>query len=513
MIHGAHDPREAPGAEADVGALFLRRVQDSTRSYLKTGRAPTEWTEIFASSRCDVREFGAAGDGVTDDTDAVRRALAACQSGDPAFGGQLYFPPGQYLITDTLRITDDRVRVHGEGLYISTINFRPRSARVLFDIGKTVGILYQCSISQLSLVGFGSAQKIAIRATDTSVLTVDTLSVREWKGGGTAAPSIALQMRGRDLLTVRRVSLFADRPISIEDNPRNSIDLDQTHFQDLYLGVHGVGESAIVIAPGINLTNVVMDGTNSIVTALHGIYWNSRRGTESSLSIRFSNIRCEQGQSKEGYAVYIAHDVQSVLLENIAADPIAQGFLLHGVRCATLINCFYPGAGVGLDLDNAANHDVALINCFFQRGSSVRTAAMREVMSMHKSLVGSPQAPVAFYDNATNGTGFVTSNGVRRFSSTGKLAPGASWRVPYPLGGRGLANVQLAARDESGAMEAGTFALSESTAVRISGTARTSDANTPNALCLSVPSQSAATLTNNLGRAITWVLSMEWAAE
>jgi hypothetical protein len=45
----------------------------------------------------DVRDFGAAGDGVTDDTEAIRHAI---QQGD----GHLFFPRGDYRITDTIEI-------------------------------------------------------------------------------------------------------------------------------------------------------------------------------------------------------------------------------------------------------------------------------------------------------------------------------------------------------------------------------------------------------------------------
>src|SRR5690606_8827291 len=45
----------------------------------------------------NVRRFGAAGDGSTDDTDAIRHAL---EDGD----GVLHFPPGTYRISETIEI-------------------------------------------------------------------------------------------------------------------------------------------------------------------------------------------------------------------------------------------------------------------------------------------------------------------------------------------------------------------------------------------------------------------------
>ena len=48
-----------------------------------------------SSPVCDVRSFGAKGDGVTLDTSAVSAAIAACVKHG---GGTVYFAPGHYVI-------------------------------------------------------------------------------------------------------------------------------------------------------------------------------------------------------------------------------------------------------------------------------------------------------------------------------------------------------------------------------------------------------------------------------
>lgn len=48
----------------------------------------------------NVREYGAAGDGVTDDTEAFQRALDECG----AEGGVVFVPPGRYLIATHLKV-------------------------------------------------------------------------------------------------------------------------------------------------------------------------------------------------------------------------------------------------------------------------------------------------------------------------------------------------------------------------------------------------------------------------
>ncbi len=54
-----------------------------------------------------VKDFGAVGDGVADDTAAIQAALAAASN--------VYMPPGVYKITDTLKLTKDGQQLIGSG--------------------------------------------------------------------------------------------------------------------------------------------------------------------------------------------------------------------------------------------------------------------------------------------------------------------------------------------------------------------------------------------------------------
>ncbi len=55
-----------------------------------------------ATGVANVRDFRATGDGVTDDTAAIKQALTAALRSK----GTIYFPPGTYLISETLTVTD-----------------------------------------------------------------------------------------------------------------------------------------------------------------------------------------------------------------------------------------------------------------------------------------------------------------------------------------------------------------------------------------------------------------------
>jgi hypothetical protein len=59
-----------------------------------------------------VKDFGAVGNGVADDTAAIQAAINAVKSFG---GGTVYFPTGDYLITQTLIINSPYITLRGEG--------------------------------------------------------------------------------------------------------------------------------------------------------------------------------------------------------------------------------------------------------------------------------------------------------------------------------------------------------------------------------------------------------------
>lgn len=84
-------------------------------------------SRMIAGNMVNVRDFGAVGDGVADDTSAIQAAISACY----ASGETLYIPTGTYLISDTLDLidgNDDTIRVMpynivGDGPYRTVFNY------------------------------------------------------------------------------------------------------------------------------------------------------------------------------------------------------------------------------------------------------------------------------------------------------------------------------------------------------------------------------------------------------
>lgn len=76
------------------------------------------WLDQFAT----VKDFGAVGDGVTDDTEAINRALYQlfCREVNPQVRRSLFFPAGVYLVNETI-IIPPYATLYGEGADNSVI--------------------------------------------------------------------------------------------------------------------------------------------------------------------------------------------------------------------------------------------------------------------------------------------------------------------------------------------------------------------------------------------------------
>ena len=67
---------------------------------IATGSTKERYFDDRFSGIVDVKDFGAKGDGITDDTEAITDALASFTE------GTLFFPKGHYLISDTITISN-----------------------------------------------------------------------------------------------------------------------------------------------------------------------------------------------------------------------------------------------------------------------------------------------------------------------------------------------------------------------------------------------------------------------
>jgi polygalacturonase len=101
------------------------------------------WLDQFAS----VKDFGAVGDGVTDDTAAINRALYQlfCREVNPQIRRSLFFPAGVYLVSDTINIPP-YATLYGEGVNNSVITLVDAEGAVSY-VAQTADSLQQTGVN------------------------------------------------------------------------------------------------------------------------------------------------------------------------------------------------------------------------------------------------------------------------------------------------------------------------------------------------------------------------------
>lgn len=109
----------------------------------------------------NVHSFGATGDGIQDDTDAIQDAMDAAIS-----GGIIYFPAGEYIITDNLKVPENvtlagtgirstKISISGTGKAVLDVSHKTLDGIVIRDMWlhsdtsrQNIGILGGCTLAE-----------------------------------------------------------------------------------------------------------------------------------------------------------------------------------------------------------------------------------------------------------------------------------------------------------------------------------------------------------------------------
>jgi hypothetical protein len=464
----------------------------------------------------NVKDYGAVGNGSTDDTTAIQAAITAAMT---AGGGLVYIPAGTFLVTNTLTVGASDIRVEGQGHVRSRIIFNPTSAKSCLVFSNGVNEGFRCGASHLYFSSTDTTyKKIAIEVQDQSVFECEHIYVTGWTG----ANSVGICTRGRDSSTYRRIYLNTDQPLWIRKNVHVTvpqIDLDQTHFEDLYLIANG--NPCVLVEDGANLTSIVFDGYQAWVLGTHGLYWSDTTSSALSQDITIQNVRTEQGTSATSYSIYIAHNtgIQGLAIENLRGDPTRRGIYLRAVDRTQLRRFTYGGSLVALDMSNRGSDELAVEGCVFGSSSTVSLTSFVEKWSNQKSLTNSPVPETAFYgpQAATN----TTQQGnkeftVQRWCGKTSLANLGTFKIPAAPnnGTMQVGFVQVAGYSSTGPVIEGGSALvvRNGSASLISGTTNFTANNTGGvASKLQVWNQGGdCVIENRTGQTLNLVVSCFW---
>ena len=158
-----------------LGALLASRSKRGRHRGLaapiETGALPSPDSDL---PQLNVRQFGAVGNEIADDTDAIQRAIDALL---PDHGGTVVFPPGTYRITRSIRPVSN-CRLVGAGY--TDRSARPTPASLIKGPGVSQPLI-ECGtgLTSVQLVGLGFYGSSYAGGKGVHAVRVDNLCIEE----------------------------------------------------------------------------------------------------------------------------------------------------------------------------------------------------------------------------------------------------------------------------------------------------------------------------------------------
>lgn len=113
IISGTADPTAGGGLSRAIGSLYARAQAGAVALYQKLTAPNTGWQALVQGLAWkSVKDYGATGDGVTDDTAAIQQAITDTIA---LGGGVVYFPQGIYLVSQLAIANATGVQLIGAG--------------------------------------------------------------------------------------------------------------------------------------------------------------------------------------------------------------------------------------------------------------------------------------------------------------------------------------------------------------------------------------------------------------
>ena len=310
-----------------------------------------------------VKDFGAVGDGIADDTDAINRALFQlfCRGTNPGMKRSLYFPAGIYRVTGSIKIPP-HAKLWGEGLTSSIIKFISSAESVtlletgvkykIADLGDTSAADWEAAgagniapafptvgdifIASATATGTGTALKWAVDVVETA----DSLQ----QTGANMTTNSAQAPTGIEMSSM---GIHSD-----EDNILLKLD-SVTNSGFSYLGLEGpnavpslgLGTTAIEIASSV-LSSVTRDITISKLITSGTTYGLRAAGRTKGIVLETS------GLSNHYKGVYITNPTIAV-----GALELNKRYKIMslGTTIFTDIGATYNRVGITFTADNTVN--------------------------------------------------------------------------------------------------------------------------------------------------------------
>jgi polygalacturonase len=316
-------------------------------------------------SYCVVSDFGATGNGVTDDTAAINRALYQlyCVQPNPQIRRSLFFPAGSYLITDTI-LVPPYAMLYGEGPESSILNF--------FVTAWTSTVAYAAGV----LVKSGSSYYRSNFAVPAGTLLTGQVGGKYyWGDESTNAPN------GLPSYIMQTASSTQQTGINIvsPDEPQNIL------ISNMNMVTNQIMDGVLVErAHDCSFTNVGIQGPlikTTLVSATDNVAAVRWASTSALVSNHVTFENCNFGGFT--YGTNTQQQIEGITFSNCRFDTLYQGVYLGGatpvnggptgvrIITNTFDNIYVQGIVIdGVSLNTTTN------NVFYDVGNHFNGAAL-----------------------------------------------------------------------------------------------------------------------------------------
>lgn len=438
---------------ANTGASLIRWVSTAAGAVARTVLGKL-------NDHISVKDFGAIGDGTTDDTAAFQAAIDVATS----FGNtytSIYIPPGLYRITDTVRINKNKVRLFGAGDK-SCLYFQPTAdnkVMLLVQNSNAAALISYVSLENFGFIAHFSAPvtgylKTGIKLIDASTVTINNVNILDnsWTGGS-GRGSTGVHFCGRDTHNFTDNILNADAPVYIDLNPNSSVyQFDGYNFYGNWLDTLKSSNYAITFAAGVNPSNWVCESNTNAYQGKGGIYLNNQGTTTATSSmIRISHFRCESGTASGGdaggYGIYMDFGsgnpaCGNLVIENSSVnDPTCNGYYIKRVTSLNIknVNLASTGTGFVLTLVNQAEiFSLGLSSAATVTFTSMYAQKLHKLSGAAVSDKSIGYAYYLYYASDTPANNLTYDNDVRKWSRKQVMANAATMALPALAAGESM---------------------------------------------------------------------------
>ena len=335
----------------------------------------------------NVKDYGAVGDGTTDDTQAFQDC-----ADDAGNYGYIFIPNGYYKITATVNFENNYVTVEGNGIGSTRILFAPSvDDDVCFNfeyVADPTNDRWFQSIKNISFVAFETAYtKTALRFVNVRHCLVENISIHGW--GATDNDAIGIQTNGREHFSFNNITVIADRPFVIGPNPDVG-SADVWSFHNIYCENQTTDADKYAFEFTGSASNISWTGRQSWATNGGGVIMDDINFSE----LLFENVRWEQGAS--GWMFYLKGLTtgKDVIFRNCWDSNAQNGLYLEDIDRVSVENFQITGA---VDTSIYAHSDVdglQLVHSWFTNGPAYIKCkfSLNDQFQILKKTIGHPGA-------------------------------------------------------------------------------------------------------------------------